>query len=122
MPDLRGFGRSAVPAGGYNPRQFADDAIALLDALDIRQAGVIATTGAASRPSSGVSGTSRARASQLLYRHYLKAATEVFIRHVHSRRRLTVADDWRLNLLDGCGHWTPEERPDAVAAAARELF
>jgi pimeloyl-ACP methyl ester carboxylesterase len=225
MPDLRGFGRSAVPAGGYNPRQFADDAIALLDALDIRQAGVIGhdwggfstyliglshperVTGlvvcnaphpwarldaqalielwrlwyvlvigspagprlleggrfipwflrlggrtrvfddaTAERYAAPLREPPRARASQLLYRHYLKAAKEVFIRHAHSRRRLTVptravfgaddyyvtvsstlgaqhhADDWRLNLLDGCGHWTPEERPDAVAAAARELF
>src|SRR6185295_1749817 len=41
MPDLRGFGTSGIPTGGYNPAQFAADAIALLDALEIEQAGVI---------------------------------------------------------------------------------
>jgi pimeloyl-ACP methyl ester carboxylesterase len=88
----------------------------------------------------------RARASQKLYRHYLKAVEEVFIRRVHRGRRLAVparvvfgaedfyiarantlhgerhADDWSLRLLDGVGHWTPEERPDLVAEAAREVF
>jgi pimeloyl-ACP methyl ester carboxylesterase len=225
MPDLRGFGRSAVPAGGYNPQQFANDAIALLDALGIEKAGVIGhdwggfasyliglshpervsglvicncphpwakvdlqaviqlwrlwyvlvvgspagprlLTGgrfipwflrlggrdhvfddaAAERYAAPLREPARARASQLLYRHYLRAATDVFIRHVHSRRRLAVptrvvfgaedfyvtvsstlggeqhADDWSLRLLDGCGHWSPEERPEAVAEAARELF
>jgi pimeloyl-ACP methyl ester carboxylesterase len=70
----------------------------------------------------------------------------VSIRRVHRGRRLTVparvvfgaedfyiarantlhgerhADDWSLRLLDGVGHWTPEERPDLVAEAAREVF
>jgi alpha-beta hydrolase superfamily lysophospholipase len=69
MPDLRGFGRSATPGHGYHPRQFASDAIALLDAL-----------------------------------------------RRGSRRRLATEPARRL------GHWTPEERPDAVVAAARELF
>jgi pimeloyl-ACP methyl ester carboxylesterase len=225
MPDLRGFGRSAVPAGGYNPQQFADDAVALLDALELERIGVIGhdwggfaayllglgrperTTGIvvcnaphpwatpsgrtllelwrlwyvllvasplgprvvasrwfipwflrlggrrhvfddaeAERYATPLREPARARASQQLYRHYLKAARDVFIRRGFSGRRLTVparavfgardfyiavdntlggeqhADDWRLSLLDGCGHWTPEERPDAVAAAARELF
>jgi pimeloyl-ACP methyl ester carboxylesterase len=31
-------------------------------------------------------------------------------------------DDARTVLLDGCGHFVPEERPDAVAAAVRELI
>jgi pimeloyl-ACP methyl ester carboxylesterase len=30
-------------------------------------------------------------------------------------------DDARASLLDGCGHFVPEERPEAVAAAVREL-
>jgi len=225
MPDLRGLGRSATPGYGYNPQQFASDAIALLDALSLDRVGVIGhdwggfaayllglshperATGLvvcnaphpwatvdlkaaielwrlwyvlvvaspagprlleggrfipwflrlggrarvfddaeAERYAAPLREPARARASQLLYRHYFRAATEVFIKHTHSRRRLTVptrvvfgaddfyvtvsstlggedhADDWRLNLLDGCGHWTPEERPDAVVAAARELF
>jgi pimeloyl-ACP methyl ester carboxylesterase len=225
MPDLRGFGASGVPAGGYDPQRFADDAVALLDALGIERAGVIGhdwggfsayllglrhperATGlvvcnaphpwadpsprallelwrlwyvllmaspagprvlrsrrfvpwfirlggrrhvfgdeTAARYARPLSEPARARASQLLYRYYLKAAWEVLARREHSGRRLTVptrvvfgaddfyiavaktlgggehADDWSLRLLEGCGHWTPEERPDAVAEAARELF
>ena len=34
-PDLRGFGWSAAPAGGYDPEVFARDVIGLLDALEI---------------------------------------------------------------------------------------
>jgi pimeloyl-ACP methyl ester carboxylesterase len=30
-------------------------------------------------------------------------------------------DDARVQFLDGCGHFVPEERPEAVAAAAREV-
>jgi pimeloyl-ACP methyl ester carboxylesterase len=30
-------------------------------------------------------------------------------------------DDARVELLDGAGHWVPEERPDVVAARIREL-
>jgi pimeloyl-ACP methyl ester carboxylesterase len=30
-------------------------------------------------------------------------------------------DDARVELLDGAGHWVPEERPDAVARAIREM-
>jgi pimeloyl-ACP methyl ester carboxylesterase len=225
MPDLRGFGRSAVPAGGFNPARFADDAVALLDALDIDKAGIIghdwggftayllglrhpgrtgglvvcnaphpwaqpdaravlelwrlwyvllvaSPAGArivaskrfipwflrlggrdhvfddahAERYAAPLREPRRARASQLLYRYYLKAAWEVLVQRAHSGRHLTVparavfgaddfyiavqntlggeehADDWELRLLEGCGHWTPEERPEAVAAAARELF
>jgi pimeloyl-ACP methyl ester carboxylesterase len=225
MPDLRGFGASGIPTGGYNPAQFAADAVALLDALEIGRAGVIGhdwggfaayllglrhpdrVTGLvvcnaphpwaeptprallelwrlwyvlvvaspagrwivgfrsfipwflrlggrahafddaeAERYAAPLREPGRARASQLLYRHYLKAAQEVYVRRAHSGRRLTVptravfgaedfyiavsntlggeqhADDWRLELLADCGHWTPEERPEAVAAAARELF
>jgi pimeloyl-ACP methyl ester carboxylesterase len=225
MPDLRGFGSSGVPGGGYNPSQFADDAIALLDALGIERAGVIghdwggftayliglrypdrasgivvcnaphpwaepslrtllelwrlwyvwliaSPIGArvvrsrrfvpwfirlggrrhvfdddtAARYATPLREPGRARASQRLYRYYVKAAWEILVRREHSGRRLTVparvvfgaddfyiavantlggethADDWSLRLLEGCGHWTPEERPDAVAEAARELF
>lgn len=37
-PDLRGFGESDAPAGSYSMDVFADDVIALLDALDIDKA------------------------------------------------------------------------------------
>jgi len=37
-PDLRGFGESDAPAGGYSMDGFADDLIALLDALKIDRA------------------------------------------------------------------------------------
>jgi pimeloyl-ACP methyl ester carboxylesterase len=40
-PDLRGFGWSEAPGEGYDPETFADDQIALLDALDIPTARVI---------------------------------------------------------------------------------
>ena len=40
-PDLRGFGWSDCPAGGYDPPTFAADAVALLDALDVDRAHVI---------------------------------------------------------------------------------
>lgn len=32
------------------------------------------------------------------------------------------ADDLRVRVLDDCGHLIPEQRPDVVVAAARELF
>jgi pimeloyl-ACP methyl ester carboxylesterase len=34
-PDLRGFGWTDAPPGGYDPEVFANDIVALLDALDI---------------------------------------------------------------------------------------
>lgn len=37
-PDLRGFGASDAPAAGYSMDVFADDIIALMDALNIEQA------------------------------------------------------------------------------------
>ena len=39
-PDLRGFGASYAPPDGYSIDVFADDLIALLDALDIQRAAV----------------------------------------------------------------------------------
>ena len=35
MPDLRGFGWSDAPGSGYDPRTFATDMLALLDALEL---------------------------------------------------------------------------------------
>jgi pimeloyl-ACP methyl ester carboxylesterase len=40
-PDLRGFGWSEAPGGGYGPDGFAADAVGLLDALDLARAHVI---------------------------------------------------------------------------------
>jgi pimeloyl-ACP methyl ester carboxylesterase len=225
MPDLRGFGRSATPAGGYDPSTFAEDAVALLDALGLDEVGVVghdwggftayllglrhpnrvralvvcnaphpwpplnaraalelwrawyvtvvaSPAGArvvaserfipwflrlggrahvfgdadAERYAAPLREAARARASQQLYRSYLRAVRDVYVRKPYQRRRLTVptravfgredfyipvastlraephADDWSVRLLDGCGHWTPEERPDVVAETARALF
>jgi pimeloyl-ACP methyl ester carboxylesterase len=36
-PDLRGFGWTDAPAGGYDPEVFASDVVALLDALGIEE-------------------------------------------------------------------------------------
>jgi pimeloyl-ACP methyl ester carboxylesterase len=40
-PDLRGFGWSEAPGGGYGPDGFAADAVGLLDALDLARVHVI---------------------------------------------------------------------------------
>src|SRR5262245_47749542 len=39
--DLRGHGRSAVPATGYTVVDFTDEAMALLDALGIERADIV---------------------------------------------------------------------------------
>ena len=41
MPDLRGHGWSAAPAGGYEKERLARDLIALLDALDLDRVGYL---------------------------------------------------------------------------------
>lgn len=87
----------------------------------------------------------RAEASQLLYRYYLKSLLSLSERPYDGLRltrptRLVVgrgdqaipevtlrgfephADDMQLDLVDGCGHFVPEERPDLVVRHARELF
>ena len=40
-PDLRGFGDSDKPSGVFGPEQQASDMLALMDALDIKQAGIV---------------------------------------------------------------------------------
>jgi pimeloyl-ACP methyl ester carboxylesterase len=40
-PDLRGFGWSDVPHGGYDKEQFATDILALLDTLGVEQADLV---------------------------------------------------------------------------------
>jgi pimeloyl-ACP methyl ester carboxylesterase len=87
----------------------------------------------------------RAEATQLLYRSYARSVLALHERRYESLRltvpaRLVVgrgdqavpevvvtgfephADDMRLELVDGCGHFVPEERPDLVVRRARELF
>ena len=51
-PDLRGFGDSDKPQGPYGPDQHAADMLALMDALDVRQFGVVGhdVGGAAMQP------------------------------------------------------------------------
>jgi pimeloyl-ACP methyl ester carboxylesterase len=87
----------------------------------------------------------RAEATQLLYRCYLKQVLALNARP-YDALRLTVpthlvlgrgdqaipeavvtgfephADDMSLELVDGCGHFVPEERPDVLVRHARELF
>jgi pimeloyl-ACP methyl ester carboxylesterase len=87
----------------------------------------------------------RAEATQLLYRGYLKALVALNAR-AYDALRLTVptrlvvgrddqavpeavvrgfephAEDMKLDLVEGCGHFIPEERPDLVVRHARELF
>jgi pimeloyl-ACP methyl ester carboxylesterase len=88
----------------------------------------------------------RAEATQLLYRSYLRSALAVSTRGPYTDLRLTVptrlvvgrndqaipevlvqgfepyADDMTVELLDGCGHFLPEERPELVSERARRLF
>lgn len=87
----------------------------------------------------------RAEATQLLYRGYVSSVLALRARSYEGLRltvptRLLVgrrdqavpevvvegfephADDMALELVDGCGHFLPEERPDLVVHHARELF
>lgn len=41
MPDMRGFGWSGVPSGGYSKQVLADDVLAVMDAVDVEQAGLV---------------------------------------------------------------------------------
>jgi pimeloyl-ACP methyl ester carboxylesterase len=87
----------------------------------------------------------RAEATQQLYRGYLKTLLSLRERPYEGIRltvptRLVVgrgdqaipevvvtgfeahADDMKLELVDGCGHFVPEERPDLVVRHAGDLF
>jgi pimeloyl-ACP methyl ester carboxylesterase len=88
----------------------------------------------------------RGRATQLLYRGYLRSVGELGLRRRYHPLRLTVptrlllgrrdqaispvlvrgweehADDMAVELVEGCGHFLPEECPDLVARRAAELF
>jgi pimeloyl-ACP methyl ester carboxylesterase len=85
-----------------------------------------------------------ARASSLYYRHFLARDVLEGARGTFAGRRLAMparlllgrrdplgtafaegferhGHDAALELIDGCGHFVPEERPDLVAERAREL-
>jgi pimeloyl-ACP methyl ester carboxylesterase len=88
----------------------------------------------------------RARASALLYRTFLTHELPALARGRYDDARLRVpalllggaedavvrphmlerapqrADALRVGVIEGCGHFVPEERPDLVIAGARELF
>jgi pimeloyl-ACP methyl ester carboxylesterase len=88
----------------------------------------------------------RAEATQLLYRSYLRSALAVSTGGRYADLRLTVptrlvlgrndqaipevlvegfephADDMTVELVDGCGHFLPEERPELVSERAADLF
>jgi pimeloyl-ACP methyl ester carboxylesterase len=88
----------------------------------------------------------RAEASQELYRSYVRSALAMSARRPYQGMRLTVptrllvgrrdqavpevvvqgfephADDMAVELLDGCGHFLPEERPELVVRRAVDLF
>jgi pimeloyl-ACP methyl ester carboxylesterase len=226
IPDLRGFGWSEAPGGGYSPTGFADDAVALLDALDIARADVIGHdwggftgfllglqhpervdrlllcnspgpwarlnprvavglrrawyAGLVATPILGAQvvgypgfipwflrlggqGTlftnadaavyadqfrdrARTAASSRLYRSYLRLAQAILLRHAFEQQQLQAPTqlllgahdfyipvavleeieahgaDLTLEVVEGCSHWMPEERPDLIADRARAMF
>lgn len=87
-----------------------------------------------------------ARASQLLYRSYVRSIREVMVRSCYADLRLTVptrfifgqqdvavsehmldgverhCDDLTLELVPDSGHFIAEEKPELIAQRARELF
>ena len=88
----------------------------------------------------------RARASAMLYRSYLHAASDIFIRRRYRHERLSVATllvfgaedfylprsyiagwqsrapDMRVEFVPGCGHFLPEERPELASSYLREFL
>jgi pimeloyl-ACP methyl ester carboxylesterase len=88
----------------------------------------------------------RAAAASGLYRYYLRAARVILLRRAFEGQRLAAptrllfgaddfyiplavlddieahGDDLALDVVRGCGHWIPEERPDLIADQARALF
>jgi pimeloyl-ACP methyl ester carboxylesterase len=88
----------------------------------------------------------RAQASALLYRTFVTRELPALMRGRYDGARLRVpalllagaddgvvrprmlegaerhADALRVEVIEGCGHFVPEERPDLVIAGARELF
>jgi pimeloyl-ACP methyl ester carboxylesterase len=88
----------------------------------------------------------RTAASSRLYRSYLRLAQAILLRRAFEGQRLQAptqllfgADDFyipvavleeieahgadlTLEVVEGCSHWMPEERPDLIADRARALF
>ena len=88
----------------------------------------------------------RAAAASRLYRYYLQTAREVLLRRAYAGQQLSVptrllfgaddfyiplallqniethGDDLTLEVIRGCSHWMPEERPDLIAERALALF
>ena len=88
----------------------------------------------------------RAAAASRLYRYYLQTARVVLLRRAYAGQRLSAptwllfgaddfyippailegveahGDDLALELVRGCSHWMPEERPDLIAERALALF
>lgn len=226
-PDLRGFGWTDAPPGGYDKEQFATDLLGLLDELGLDRVGLIGhdwgawtgflaclraperfdaflalgitapfgdgdprslvhawrlayqvllaspageyllrtrpglvrrlITGGSRRRGAWTAADldafaqrlqdpDRARASMRLYRTFLTRELPAVVAGRSGRHRLrvptrlmvgerdpvvrpsmlrgleTYADDLRVTIVPGCGHFVPEERPELVAEAARELF
>jgi pimeloyl-ACP methyl ester carboxylesterase len=88
----------------------------------------------------------RAAAASRLYRYYLQTARVVLLRRAYAGQRLSAptrllfgaddfyiplallqdieahGDDLTLELVRGCSHWMPEERPNLIAERALALF
>ncbi len=88
----------------------------------------------------------RAAAASRLYRYYLQTAWVVLLRRAYAGQRLSAptrllfgaddlyipaailegveahGDDLTLEVVRGCSHWMPEERPDLIAERALALF
>jgi pimeloyl-ACP methyl ester carboxylesterase len=88
----------------------------------------------------------RAAAAARLYRYYLQTAQAILLRRAFAGQRLQAptrllfgaddfyipvalladveahGDDLTLDIVSGCSHWMPEERPDLIAAQATALF
>jgi len=88
----------------------------------------------------------RAHASRALYSSYLRTAKEVFFARRYDELSVGCpglllfgmddfyiprsyldgweghAHDFRVELIPGCSHWTPEERPELVVERAVALF
>ena len=88
----------------------------------------------------------RAAASSRLYRYHLQTARVVLLRGAYAGQRLSPptrllfgaddfyiplallqdieahGDDLTLEVVRGCSHWMPEERPDLIAERAQALF
>jgi pimeloyl-ACP methyl ester carboxylesterase len=88
----------------------------------------------------------RAHATRAVYRYYLRTANQILVARRWKSSRLTVptrillgandrhipagsvasaprhGDDVEVEIVPGCGHYLPEQRPDLLAERASELF